>query len=384
MQCCQESSGALSESANYFKAELISMKRRTDVRKGSLVARVLTGSWRSAEVSPLELSEPELDEITPLLCISGVAALAWERVTQTPLRESASGEVLHQAARLQSLQAAIQEEKIEKLFRLLREASVEAVLVKGWSAASLYSNRDLRPLGDIDICVRPADLSRIEEILRLPEASDCWVDLHHRFSELSDRSLDQMFARTQLVPLGNEQIRVLAQEDQLALLCVHLLKHGAWRPLWLCDIAVAIESLPESFDWDMFLGNQRRTKAWIAASIGLAQNLLGTRTAHLPLDPTLMAVPAWLVRSVLEHWSDLVPGDRLPMRPAPLMAGNMSSLKSIVTGAIARWPDPITATFNLDGEFNRFPRLPYQFADFILLSTRYLFRLPGKLQSGRE
>jgi hypothetical protein len=59
------------------------------------------------------------------------------------------------------------------------------------------------------------------------------------------------------------------------------------------------------------------------------------------------------------------------------------SQAQLIKGIIERWPDPITATFKMEGKFNNFPRLPYQFADFTLLVTRYLLQLPTKLQSQR-
>ena len=357
------------------------MRSRGDTRKGHLVATVLCGAWRNAEFPPIEISERDLDEITPLLCSSGVAALAWRRVRKTHLQNSSSAEVLHQAYRLQSLQSEIQAEQIEKVFRLLRAASVEAILAKGWAAAGFYPNRDLRPFGDIDLCVRPADFGVAQEVLRRPEANDCWVDLHKHFSEIDDRPIDEIFARSIVVPSGREHIRILGPEDHLALLCIHLLKHGAWRPLWLCDIAAAVESLPPTFDWRLFLG--RRRAAWISCAIGLAHQLLGAAIGHLPLEPGQAEVPDWLVQSVLDHWSNLFPADHLPVRPPPLIENNLRTRRNIVKAVIQRWPDPITATFNLEGKFNNFPRLPYQVADFILLTTRYLIHLPTKLQSER-
>jgi hypothetical protein len=329
----------------------------------------------------LEISELDLDEVTPLLGSSGSAALAWYRIRNTHLQHSASAEVLHQSFRLQSLQSAIHEEKVEKVFRLLRAASVEAVLAKGWAAAGFYANPDLRPCGDIDICVRAADLPVAEQVLSSPEANDCWVDLHKHFFEIGDRTIDELFTRSTAITLGQEQIRILGLEDHLAFLCIHLLKHGAWRPLWLCDIAAAIESLPATFDWQVFIGKSRRRAAWIASAIGLAHGLLGARIGHLPLDARQMEVPAWLSQAVLSHWSTLFPADHLPIRPAPLMVNNLRSGRKIVKGALERWPDPITATFNLQGEFNNFPRLPYQLADYFLSATRYLLRLPTKLRS---
>jgi len=359
------------------------MKSRDVLRKGNLIATVLSGGWRSSPCQPLKLSVAELDEITPLLCASGAAALAWRRISNTDLEQASSAEVLHQAYRLQALQSAIHEQHIEKVFRLLRAASVDAVLAKGWAAAGFYTSRDLRPSGDIDICVRPADFQRAQKVLSGPEANDCWVDLHKSFSEIGDRASDDIFARSKVVPLGHQEIRILGPEDHLALLCIHLLKHGAWRPLWLCDIAAAVESLPAPFDWNIFLGRVRRRADWIACSLGLAHRLLGARIEHLPLKPEVTEVPEWLAHGVLGHWSTLFPANHLPITAAPLMANNLRTGRNIVKGVIERWPDPITATFNLQGKFNNFPRLPYQFADFILMVTRYLLQLSTKLQVQR-
>ena len=213
------------------------MKSKEALRKGNLVAEVLSGSWRSSSGIPtLRMTESELDAVTPLLYDSGTAALGWHRLKETPLRTSTSAELLHQAFRLQSLQSEIHEQTIEKVFRLFRQAGIEGVLAKGWATAGMYSVRTLRPYGDIDICVRPEHYKLAEDVLNNPEANDCWVDLHKHFSEIDDRTIDQLFARSRTVSLGKEQIRILGPEDQLALSCIHLLKHGAWRPPWLCDV----------------------------------------------------------------------------------------------------------------------------------------------------
>jgi hypothetical protein len=357
------------------------MRSRDVLRKGRLVATVLSGAWRNSSFPPLNVSEAELDEVTPLLYGSGAAALGWRRLANTDLRNTSSAEVLHQAYRLQSLQAEILEQKIEKVFRLLRQSRVDSVLAKGWVAAGLYTDHSLRPYGDIDICIRPGQFKLAQEILTGPGAWDCWVDLHEQFSEINERSFDELFARSRLINLGEEQIRILGHEDHLALLCIHLLKHGAWRPLWLCDIGAAIESLPPAFDWEVFFGHRKRNAEWILSAIGLSQRLLGATVDQLPVEARPKEIPDWLVQNVLSHWSNLFPGDRLPMRPPLLMAKNLKRGRNIIRGTVDRWPDPITATFNLNGQFNNFPRLPYQLAAFVLMASRYLIHLPRKLQS---
>ena len=328
--------------------------------RGRLVAEALNGSWRTYP-PPLNLSPEDLDEITPLLYNSGAAALGWRRIRDTQLRTTASAEVLHQGYRLQALQVAISQSKIEIVHRLLQEARVDAILVKGWTVAGFYPELALRPLGDIDLVVRPTDYKAAGRILARPEARGCWVDLHNGLSELQDRSIDKLFSRSHVVGLRDTQIRVLSLEDHLALLTIHLLKHGAWRPLWLCDIAAIVESLPNDFDWTICLGPDKRQRSWISASIALAHQLLAANIDKVPLHARAKHVPEWLRESVLKQWGNLFPGDHL-----------LTSPRGILKETWERWPDSITATFNMRGRINNFPRLPYQLGDFSVRAGRYL------------
>ena len=346
--------------------------RKDSHQKGILIQEVLRGSWR-AETSPnVNLDEQQLDQITPLLYSSGASALGWWNVRQTDLETTASGELLHQAYRLQALQAGIHERQIKKIFSLMRAAGVEPVLAKGWLAAALYPDAALRPYGDIDLLVRPHEFKEAEMVVATEAAGECWVDLHKRFSEL-DRSADELFERSQLIELEGERIRVLAPEDHLALLAVHLLKHGAWRPLWLCDIAAALECLPREFDWKLCLGTVRRRNEWIAVAINLSKELLGAHIERLP-DEWQRKLPSWLPRSVLNQWCNLFPANHLPVQAPPLMALSLRNPWQAFKATFERWPDPITATFNLNGRFGKFPRLPYQVAEFSYRAGHFLVR----------
>lgn len=347
------------------------------VRKGNLVARVLAGSWRSASLPPLEISELELDEVSPLLYGSGAAALGWRRLSQTEFRESAPAELLHQAYRLLSLQSEIHEEKIERVFRLLRQSSVDAVLAKGWAAAGLYPERTLRPYGDIDLCIHPRHYKLAEDILSAPEVNDCWIDLHKNFSEISDRKTDDIFARAQLVPLRSETIRIVGREDHLALSAIHLLKHGAWRPLWLCDIGAAVESLPPSFDWTVCLGRNQRKAGWITSVIGLANRLLTADIQSVPVSARALELPAWMVENVLKQWANPFAANQPPMRHPIPIAEQWRSPRGLVKALRERWPDPILATVSVNGSFNSFPRWPYQVANCMSRILRVVTRSPG-------
>lgn len=336
------------------------------------MAATLAGSWRSSDFPPLTISEAELDELTPLLCASGGAALAWRRISQTELQASTSAEVLHHAARLQSLQTAMHEEKVEKTFRLLKAAAAEGLLAKGWAAANLYSDRDLRPSGDIDVLVRPGDFKRVRELLSRPEANDCWVDLHKGFDEFPDRSVEELFGRSRLLQIGETKIRTLGSEDLLALLSIHFLKHGAWRPLWLCDVAAAIESLPPGFDWEVCLGRNQIRSRWIQCVIALAKHLLGAEARNLPFSANPTSLPGWLIDNVLRQWATPFAANQAPMNHPLPMVDLIRRPSEWMKGLGGRWPNAILATVSVEGRFNEFPRFPYQLANCVTRAGRFV------------
>jgi len=344
--------------------------------RGALVSEILLGSWRASQSPGLDLSEVQLDEVTPLLYGSGAAALGWWRVRYTALHRTPSATVLHQAYRLQSLQAAIHQEKIKKIFRLCRGAGIEPILIKGWAAAGLYPERGLRPYGDIDLVVRPEKYQRAMTVIASPEAQDCWVDLHENISELADRSLGELFDRSQTVRLEEDAIRVLSPEDHLALLAVHLLKHGAWRPLWLCDIGAAVESLPDQFDWELCLGRDRRRAGWITSAIGLAHKLLGARVASPIIADRATRLPAWLPAAVLRQWQQPFATKQSPTKHPVPIASQLRQPSGLWQGLRQRWPDPILATVSVHGQLNGLPRFPYQIANFVLRFGQFLSRCP--------
>jgi len=343
---------------------------------GAAVSSILAGSWRVPPPA-LRISLSQFNEVTPLLYESGAAALGWHRVRVTEFAASPSGELLHQAYRLQLLHASINEDRIRKVFRLLRAEGIEPIIFKGWSVARLYPQAGFRPYGDIDILVRPARMAAARRIIAGPEARDCWVDLHDQIDELDDRKLDDLFARSQLVQLGDEQIRVLSLEDHFGLLAVHLLKHGAWRPLWLCDLAVILDSLPQTFDWDLCIGKDKVRANWITTALGLAQIILD---AKLPKEGAGRAaqMPVWLPRAVLKEWDRPFNTEQSPMSYVAPMASYLRRPKGLWRDLWKRWPNPILATVAVKGRFNRLPRFPYQLGNCFLRAVRFATSLvPG-------
>ena len=338
----------------------------------NLVAVTLRNSWSGATQLKLDLSEKEIDAVTPLLYESGAAALGWWRVRDTQLSTTPSAELLHQAFRLLALRARTHETRIERLFRLFRNQNVEAILIKGWAIARCYPEQALRPYGDIDLLVRPDDYDAATKVLLSEEARDCFTDLHSGVFELADRSIQDVFSRSQLVMCGEEDVRVLAPEDHFALLAIHLLKHAAWRPLWLCDIAMLLETMPPTFDWDLCLGQDRHRANWILSAVGLAHTLLGAEINDERIAAHAKQVPAWLVERVLKNWETPFAGAQPPASHRAPIRSYLRHPPGLLSDLARRWPDPILATVSVNGTFARRRRMRYQVGNWLLRATRLL------------
>ena len=342
-------------------------------RRGRLVASVLAGAWRASPPPPPQsLSPAALLEVTPLLLRTGAGGLAWWRVRSSELRSSAAAHELRQAYRLYTLQAGRQERQIVQTITRLRSAGVEPLLVKGWAVARLYPERGLRPCGDIDLCVRPEQYTVAVAALAAPAAETVAVDLHKGLPQLHRPSLDDVYERSQLVPLGDVDVRILGTEDHLRYMCIHMLGHGAYRPLWLCDIAVVLESLPKDFDWEYLLRGDRRPADWVASTVCLAHQLLGARLDRIPTAERARPLPQWLLPSVLRQWSI----EEHYMDSVPSMAYSFRHPTQLLKALRLRWPNPIQATVGVGGPFNELPRLPFQLWACVSRTAYFITQVP--------
>ena len=344
------------------------------------MAKVLTHSWRQSP-SPPEFSIGELDTVTPMLLESGAGALGWNRVSDSNLRISGAALELEQAYRLHALQSAIHERDIQSILTLLSRAGIEPVLVKGWAIARLYPEPGLRPYGDIDLCVNQKQFQAAKAALS-NEANNNQVDLHQGFAKLDTRSWDELYTRSQLLKIDRVEVRVLGPEDHLRALCFHFLREGAWRPLWLCDIAVAVESRPADFDWDLFMGRDSKRRDWFACAIALAHHLLEANLDGVPEAITKKRMPGWLVPAVLKAWEvrAMLHRHGTPMTNLWRRPSYALKPKNLRT----HWPNGIEGTIGVNGPFNEMPRLPFQLGNCAVRVMDYLRHLPSMLRDDSE
>jgi hypothetical protein len=200
-----------------------------------------------------------------------------------------------------------------------------------------------------------------------PERPKADVDLHPALPDLPGRSLGEVFARTVVVSLDGVTIRTLGPEDHLRLLIVHLMKHGAWRPTWLVDVALSLECVRPDFDWTYFLDGEARTSGWLLGILGLAEKALGADLGRMPDPERARRLPSWLYPSLIRQW-----GHRHYMQGIA-MDEAWRSRSGVFRTAWARWPNPIQATAEMRAAFNEAPRLPYQTGEYLRRSLKFFF-----------
>jgi hypothetical protein len=348
----------------------------------SLVARVLSLAWRQSP-GPPGVSDEELAEVSPLLLGSGAGSLGWSRIRDSKLRDSPAAFQFQQAYRHHTLEAARHERDIETILSVLRSNNIEPMLIKGWSIARLYPEKGMRPYDDTDLIVRRDQHSRAQAVVDEQKSTDFGVDLQDAAEAFGYGNEDDLFANSRLVKLGDVDIRVASPEDGLRIVSIHFLRHGAFRPLWLCDIAVSVESRAADFDWDRCLGRNKRAADWVACAIGLAHRLLGARIDDTPVKRRAENLPSWLVPTVLKQWEKPFGKDHGVGRHRAPLAKYLRRPSSIFADIGHRWPNPIEATVYMRGPFNELPRFPFQIGECAARAARFIARLPKAVREGR-
>jgi hypothetical protein len=262
------------------------------------------------------------------------------------------------------------ERSLKRVIPLLRSFGAEPVLVKGWATARLYPEPGLRPYCDLDLCVSRDHYVAATAALKAVETVGALIDLHLGFGKFYERETDRIFERTQLIKLSDLDVRVLCPEDDLRFLCLHLLRHGAIRPLWLADIAVLLETRTDDFDWDRCLSGSARQVDWVACAISLAHHLLGADIQGVPVGRRVQHLPRWLVAPTLKAWG--TPAES-PRQVAAYLRNPIGLFKELRH----HWPNPTEATMTVHGPFNELPRLPFQLGHILSRTATLLSQLSG-------
>lgn len=222
--------------------------------------------------------------------------------------------------------------------RLLKEAGIEVMVIKGASmAVHYYHDESLRPMEDLDILVNyqqgrsavsiltahgwsispvycmaglsdqfiDEDFYVIGKAIHLVHVTGVHLDLHWNLTKysLGEHADDDFWAGANECAFEGQLVKVLNPADQL----FHILVHGApWSTIspirWVSD-AVTVLRLSPDFDWDRLIQQAQKRSLTL-----MVRNTLGHLDAYFP-D---MVAPHVLVRlqdqtpklfEHIEYWS---------------------------------------------------------------------------------
>jgi len=297
----------------------------------------------------------------------GVAPLVHTTLTRCVERTRVPAEVrrrldhvyYQQAARNARLSASL-----EEVLAALSRRAVPVIVLKGAALAEpVYGNIALRPIGDLDVLVRPRDLDLADRLVRelgyVPDESSHpadWYRRHHHhlapcrsrdgssFLELHQHifppaagvrvPIEDLWQRARRAELGSGSALVLAPADLLLHLTVGLSAVGQFLGglRTLCDIAAAIKRNDTDLDWPCLLESARmyRLEKHVYYGLWLAWSLVEAEVPAHVLESLRQAIRGrwaeeravkWLIRRVVLRYE----GDRSAV-PAGLISGVLAEL----------------------------------------------------------
>lgn len=258
------------------------------------------------------ISETEWDGIIALAEVHGVLPLLCKSLAQISqsIPTYALKKIRHRE-HVNARRALLLTEELLRVVGHFQQQKIPVLPYKGPALAQLlYADVTRRQAGDIDLLVRPSDVSRASEALRalgfqphlnLSQTQQSWYlqsGYEYTFAgpagknmlELKwrilprfyaiDFDLEGMFRRSQSLSIGGTLIPTLSAEDLLLVLCVHAAKHAWGRLGWLCDIAQFVNTAP--LNWREIEEQARalRIERIIALNFLLTQQLLKIALPH--------------------------------------------------------------------------------------------------------
>jgi hypothetical protein len=187
------------------------------------------------------------------------------------------------------------------LLRELRGAGIEAMPLKGpVLAEQVYPHPAARMFSDLDVLVRPADVERTDAVVRglgwrRAEIDHAWdfdvayegaamyvapgrasIDVHwHLLNEprypWNRAATDALWARAVPAVVAGEPTRILADEDLVVYLAVHLGVHHVGAGLrWQLDLAWLVRRRGHALEWSTVVQRAREWRMARATAFGLA------------------------------------------------------------------------------------------------------------------
>ena len=185
----------------------------------------------------------------------------------------------------------------------LQQNKLSAIALQGLSLIQNYNPPGIRPMGDMDILVKPEDRDRVVSLLQdigyqVPNPvypnnlikNRLWLDVHTHILNI-DRirsrryvfpmDLSALWDRAH--PLFKSSTGILNPEpiDNFVLLSLHALKHSYSRTIWLVDLYESLQGIVSQADgWNRLIKRARYWQQERIVSYGLTvlEGILGVTT----------------------------------------------------------------------------------------------------------
>jgi len=271
-----------------------------------------------------------------------VMPLLWHRLRQKGLDEAVpvnTAQALREASHRNTVRNLRFYGELHRLLSALKPEGIPVILLKGiFLAEVVYGNMGLREMNDIDVLARPADLTRIADILtgmgytpgqpicvdivlkvqhdlpRLIKKGHAGFEVHWNLTAPRDYyNIDpgELWERAVPVHIAGCDALTLSPEDLLLHLCLHTSYQHQFafglRPF--CDIAETIARFDSTLDWQTII---ERAALWgwqrgVYLALRMATELAG---AEIPDDILERLQPVDMKEAVLETAYAQIFGDK--------------------------------------------------------------------------
>jgi len=352
-----------------------------------IVQQVLTQAWSRKNSPSLTKIDAALSD---QLILSGTGGVAWNNLKHCQKYPQDDPEkALENVYRFLAIQELRDQCEILNIGRRLSSEGITPLTFKGRVLASYYSPTYIRPTGDLDIVVREEqfdaaitclknasvshqiELEDEDHVFSLKYDSDgpqLRVDLHKSLCRFGIHSAKEIFTASKQAALPDPSVfRMPSLEHHIRIVTIHFLRHGGWRPLWLCDVAALMDAVESSFNWELCLGENRVNAEWVVLSMKLAEQMLGARSLTYPDAYRDIKVPDWVARAVNKEWHH--PNIKRFRRPRFL---DVKGFGNRIEELKLRWPNPLVAMTSCQRSLLKRSIFLYQSQYFLQRCRRFI------------
>ncbi len=233
---------------------------------------------------------------------------------------------------------------LRNVLAALQGSGIQALALKGAHLAdSVYRDRALRPMGDIDLLIRRSDLERSVSLLgdigfkpakkffiedeisvhrdipALQNGEGVVLEIHWNIVDPGSPvtiNPEELWERAEQKTVDSMDVLVLSLEDLLIHVCIHASFHHRFSSglLHVCDIAEILSGYGRAIDWGKIRAVAKKWNATrsLCLSLLLTRDLLGAEVPQAVLDeckPDLTdpQLIEWSKELVMKGWLNQVP-----------------------------------------------------------------------------